>query len=111
MVSFSTVCRTGMEYYLSLNSSGIWIPVGWQPEVADLAQVIHAVQHWEDLLRMPQEKWEQIIHVTCRNKSFSESSSAWLSVYLHKKLGKSIFYYFHPTFMQFFQLLALYKVQ
>lgn len=26
MVSFSTVCRTSMEYYLSLNSSGIWIP-------------------------------------------------------------------------------------
>lgn len=26
MVSFSTVCRTGMEYYLSLTSPGIWIP-------------------------------------------------------------------------------------
>lgn len=26
MVSFSTVCRTSMEYYFSLNSPGIWIP-------------------------------------------------------------------------------------
>lgn len=49
------------------------LPVGRQPEVGDLSQIIHAVQHWEDLLGMPHEVWINVIYVTCNQYGKNEA--------------------------------------
>lgn len=40
------------------------LPVHWDTQIANLAQVIHAVQHGKDLFGMPHKVWENIINVS-----------------------------------------------
>lgn len=45
------------------------VPVCWDTQITDLAQVIHAVQHGKDLFGVPHEVRENIINVTWKRNT------------------------------------------
>lgn len=45
------------------------VPVCWDTQITDLAQVIHAVQHGKDLFGVPHEVRENIINVTWKTNT------------------------------------------